>query len=81
MPSSTLKNEEVVGCKLIDLLVKAGLQTSKGDARRLIKNGGVYLNNKKIEDENYSVASADLIEGRLLLLAVGKKNKAIIRIG
>lgn len=80
MPSSTLRKEDVAGVKLIDLLVKSGLQASKGDARRLIKNGGVYLNNKKIDGENYILTSNDLIEGRLLLLAVGKKNKAVIRI-
>lgn len=80
MPSCSFKEGEVVGSKLVDLLVKAGLQASKSESRRLIKNGGVYLNNEKITDENQDIAVEHLIEGRLLLLAAGKKNKAIIRI-
>ena len=80
MPSIVLKRGEVVGSKLIDLLVLAGLQPSKGEARRLVRNGGVYLNNQKITDENASIAAEQLIDGRLLLLAAGKKNKTLVRI-
>ncbi len=81
MPSHMLKNEEVVNSKLLDLMCHLGLQSSKSEARRLIRNGGVYLNNGKILDENYVIKSSDLIENRLLLLAVGKKNKVLVRIG
>lgn len=80
MPSHSLKTGEVVNSKLIDLIVLVGLQASKGEARRLIKNGGVYINNKKIEDENAALTSEHLIDGRMLLLAVGKKNKVLIRL-
>lgn len=80
MPSCTLKLAEVVNQKLIDLFVRVGLQKSKGEARRLVSNGGAYLNNKKIEDEEYSLQSGDMIEGRLLLMGAGKKNKLLVRI-
>ncbi len=80
MPSCTLKLNEVVDQKLIDLFVKVGLQKSKGEARRLVNNGGAYLNNKKIDDEEYSLQSGDMIEGRLLLMGAGKKNKLLVRI-
>lgn len=80
MASSSLTVDEVVGQKILDVMVKVGLQPSKGEARRLIKNGGVYLNNEKVVDENGSISQKDLIEGRLLLLAAGKKNKVLIRI-
>lgn len=80
MPSHTLKMTNVVETKLLDLMCQIGLQPSKGEARRLIRNGGVYINNDKIEDENYVIQTSDLIEDRLLLLAVGKKNKVLIRI-
>jgi tyrosyl-tRNA synthetase len=73
--------EQVLNKKLIDLLVELNLQQSKGDARRLIRNGGVYINNEKIIDENCSISSDHLIEQRLILLATGKKNKILIRIG
>lgn len=78
--SRALTFEEIVGQKIVDIMVKVGLQESKGEARRLIRNGGVYLNNEKIVDENGSVDKKDLIDGRLLLLAAGKKNKILLRV-
>ena len=80
MPSYEITLAEVLGMKLIDLMVATGLQKSKGDARKLIKNGGVYLNNASVSDENGTVLKENLIGERLLLLAVGKKNKCIVRV-
>lgn len=80
MANVKMAESSVVGQKLVDVIVQAGLQASKGEARRLIKNGGVYLNNEKILDENGSISKNDLIDGRLLLIAAGKKNKILIRI-
>lgn len=80
MPSYEIPFSDVVGMKLIDLMVATGLQKSKGDARKLIKNGGVYLNNISVSDENSVVAKENLIGEKLLLLAVGKKNKCIVRV-
>lgn len=80
MASYNLPASSVLGQKIIDIIVKVGLQPSKGEARRLISNGGVYLNNEKIIDVNGSIVQKDLIDGRLLLLSAGKKNKVLIRI-
>lgn len=60
--------------------VNAGLQNSKGEARRLIKNGGGYINNAKVTSAEATVNETDLIEGRLLLLAAGKKSKMLVRV-
>jgi tyrosyl-tRNA synthetase len=80
MPSKELPLSEVVDNKVLDVLVKVGLQPSKGDARKLIRNGGVSINNEKVVDENAILTRDFLIDGRLVLLAVGKKNKLLIRI-
>jgi tyrosyl-tRNA synthetase len=80
MPSVTLSLAEVQNAKLVDLLIKTGLQASKGQARRLLQNGGVYLNNRQVTEENYCLRPADLVDQRLILLSVGKKNKMIVRI-
>lgn len=80
MPSHTLKEAVLINNKLLDIMCLVGLQTSKSEARRLIRNGGVYLNNNKVENENYAIQLTDLIENRLILLAVGKKNKVLIRV-
>lgn len=80
MPTCSLSIQKVLNQKLVDVLVETGLQSSKGEARRLIKNGGIYLNNKKIEDENCIIQDQDLIDQKLLLLSAGKKNKIVVRL-
>lgn len=80
MSHKDLPMASVSGAKVIDLLVQLEMQSSKGEARRLVKNGGVYLNNQKVTDENYAIASSDLIEGKMLLLAAGKKHKVIVKV-
>jgi tyrosyl-tRNA synthetase len=80
MPSMAMPLKDVVGAKLVDLLSQTNLQPSKSEAKRLIRNGGVYINNAKISDENYVVEHDQLIEGKMMLLALGKKNKLLIRI-
>jgi tyrosyl-tRNA synthetase len=81
MPSQTISKAQVVGEKLVDVFVKAGLQVSKSEAKRLIRNGGAYLNNAKVEDEDQTIVEKDLIDGKLILLAAGKKNKVLVRVG
>lgn len=49
-------------------------------ARARMQGGGVRLNNGKVNDEVYVVQEGDLIEGRLLLIAAGKKNKMLVRV-
>mmetsp|Transcript_34551 Transcript_34551/g.136122 ORF Transcript_34551/g.136122 Transcript_34551/m.136122 type:complete len:193 (+) Transcript_34551:1312-1890(+) len=80
MPNVNLEKENVLGKSVVDVLVNAGLQNSKGEARRLIKNGGGYINNAKVTSAEATVNETDLIEGRLLLLAAGKKSKMLVRV-
>lgn len=80
MPNCALEKGKVVDQKLVDLLVNMGLQVSKGEARRLIKNGGVSINNQKVEDENFLIKEEHLIAGRMMLVAAGKKNKMLVRV-
>ena len=61
---------------IVDLLVAAGLVDSKGAARRAIKEGGAYANNKRIEDAEWTPEAADLLHGSWLVLRKGKKNFA-----
>jgi len=80
IPSKIFEKDEIINSKLIDLMVKALLSTSKAEAKRLLLNGGAYLNNVKIIDEQYTISINDLIDGRLILIAAGKKNKLLIRL-
>lgn len=80
VPNASLAKSEVSGVKLIDAVVKAGFSASKGDVRRLIRNGGVWLNNAKIDDENFTISDDLFIDGRYLLVALGKKHKSVIEV-
>jgi tyrosyl-tRNA synthetase len=79
-PSAVLSRDQIVGQPLADILVAAGMQPSKAAGRRMIKGGGIRVNNVKIEDEGHLLSEEDLIEGRLMLLAAGKKNKTLVKV-
>jgi tyrosyl-tRNA synthetase len=78
--ATDLPLDQVEKAKIVDLIVKAEGAPSKGEARRLIQNGGVYLNNEKISDENYHLEKKDIIESKFVLIAIGKKKKVVIKI-
>ena len=80
IPNIALKKEEVLHQKFADLAVMSHLLSSKGEAVRLIRNGGAYLNHKKIEDPSWMIQESDLIGGRFLLLGSGKKTKVLVRL-
>lgn len=80
IPTADLLLDDVIDQKLVDVVVKAGFSASKGDVRRLIRNGGVWVNSMKIEDEQYQIAAADVIENRFVLISLGKKHKSLISV-
>ncbi|KAK1280995.1 hypothetical protein QJS04_geneDACA004871 [Acorus gramineus] len=80
VPSCSLDYDGVLNACLIDLSVLTGLIASKSAARRLMKQGGLYLNNKRVENEEKTIEESDIIDGKVLLLSAGKKNKMVIRI-
>ena len=58
---------------LVDLLAGSGIVAGKSAARRLIAEGGAYLNNRKVTDANARPDHADLLHGRFLVLRRGKR--------
>ncbi|WP_182905984.1 tyrosine--tRNA ligase [Microbispora sp. H13382] len=62
-----------LGAPYVELLAESGLVESKSAARRAVKEGGAYLNNTKITDEEYVPSADDLLHGRFLVLRRGKK--------
>jgi tyrosyl-tRNA synthetase len=66
------------GIPVYRLLAEAGLATSNGDARRLIRGGGARLNDQVLTDENRLFSSADLLDGAAKLSA-GKKHHRLIK--
>ncbi len=67
---------------ITDLLVATGLATSKGAARRNVAEGGVYVNNVRIESDEWIPQAADFLHDRWLVLRRGKRNIAgVERVG
>ena len=64
---------------LVDLVARAGLAKSKSEARRSIEQGGIYVNQQRIDDVARTIASGDWIGGRNLLLRKGKKEYELLR--
>lgn len=69
---------EGAGAPLVELLVVAGLCSSKGQARKDVEGGGIYVNNGRAGDVHHHVAADRLLFGRHLLLRKGKKNYAVL---
>ena len=80
-PTAARPRAAVLGKNIVDLLVDVGLQPSKGAARRLVAGGGVRLNNVKVDNAERALEEGDLVGGRLVLLASGKKNKLLLKVG
>jgi tyrosyl-tRNA synthetase len=67
---------------ITDLLVASGLAASKGAARRNVAEGGVYVNNTRIENDEWIPQPADFLHDRWLVLRRGKRNIAgVERVG
>ena len=77
IPTITVEGDADV--TLVALVVRAGLAKSKSEARRSIEQGGIYANQRRIDDVARTVASEDWIGGRNLLLRKGKKEYALLR--
>lgn len=80
VPSCSLAYDQVLNVLLVDLSVSAGLFESKSAARRLLKQGGVYLNNNRVDSESKRIEPQDIVDDKVLLLSAGKKNKVVVRI-
>ncbi|MFD4254188.1 tyrosine--tRNA ligase [Amycolatopsis thermoflava] len=65
---------------IVDLLVATGLVDSKGAARRTVKEGGAYVNNAKIADEEWRPELGDALHGTWLVVRRGKRNAAGVKL-
>jgi len=78
IPAVRVAKAEVAGLNVLDALVRAGLATSKGDAKRGIQGKGFSLNGAVIEAPERNLAASDLLAGGFVMLQKGKKNYALI---
>ncbi|MGB3827756.1 MAG: tyrosine--tRNA ligase [Ornithinimicrobium sp.] len=68
-----------VGSSVLDALVGTGLAPSRGGARRLLADGGVSVNNVRVDDPDAVLDSNDFVGGRVAVLKRGRKSLAALR--
>ena len=68
------------GYTILDLLVACGITKSKGEARRTIQGGGIYLNNVRVEDIYHTVTIDDAVDGRFIVLRKGGKKYHLVKV-
>lgn len=69
------------GTSVVDAMVAIGVTDSKGAARRLIAEGGVSINNQKVESSDLVLSTADFLHGQVALIRRGRKNLYAARTG
>ena len=80
VPSCALSRDLVAGQPVVAVAAEAGLCKSRSEARRLIQNGGCYVNNQRVEDVDAVIAPASIIDDRLVVLRSGRKRYQLIRV-
>jgi tyrosyl-tRNA synthetase len=79
LPSVDVPKAELeAGIPLANLLLLAGLSSSRSDGRRLIRGGGAKVNGEALTDENAVATIADLRDGSIMLTA-GRRRHALVR--
>ncbi len=80
VPSKTFsRNVLTDGISIIDCAVEAGVYPSKGEARRSISGGGLYVNNNRVEDEKMKLMTTNLVGESSIVLRKGKKEYTLLR--
>lgn len=81
-PSSELGAERFAdpGMPLAEVLTHVKLTASKGEATRLVRSGGAYVNNRRVIDERARLSVRDAIGGRVIVLRKGAKHYHLVRL-
>jgi tyrosyl-tRNA synthetase len=79
VPATKLSRDILVsGLSLVQLLISAGICDAKAEARRLIEGGGVYINNRRVEDPSWRIGAQQLASQSVLVLRTGKKDYHLV---
>jgi tyrosyl-tRNA synthetase len=68
------------GISLVELLATVRLASSRSEATRLIKSGGVYVNNVRATDERAQLTSGDAIAGQVIVLRKGRREQHVVKL-
>ena len=80
VPATEMRADELASFQANALVTHAGLAASKGEATRLIKQGGIYVNDRRVTDERSAVSLDEAIGGRVIVLRKGQRDRRIVKI-
>jgi tyrosyl-tRNA synthetase len=78
--SVTMSQAELGTLTAAELVTRTLLAASKGEATRLIKQGGIYLNDRRVTDERSALSVKDAIGGRVIVLRKGQRERRVVRV-
>ncbi len=79
LPRTTVSKDQPIPT-WVDLLAATGVVDSKSAARRIVKEGGAYLNNEKISGEDFAPQKSDFLCGKYAVLRKGKRDLAAVEL-
>ena len=79
VPSAEMAKDEILGKSVFVVAAAAGMFKSNGEARRMAVQGGLSLNDAKIDDKRV-FAEDDIVDGKVVLLRSGKRNYFLLKI-
>ena len=68
------------GWPIVEFLASSGVARSKSEATRLIRGGGIYINDERVTDEKFRLLPDRAIEGQLFVVRKGKKDNHLVRL-
>lgn len=80
VPSSQFSQAELNELDLLELLVRTDLVASRGDGKRLIKSGGIYINNERVSDSQQTLLTSCKDGQRVFILRSGKKKYHLLKV-
>lgn len=80
VPSCSLAYGDALNLSIIDVSVSSGLLESKPGCPGVIEAWDLYLNDSSVDSESKRIKEEDIVDGKVLLLSAGKKNKAVVGI-
>jgi len=81
IPSTKINAEQFAyeNKNILDILVEIGLAKSRGEARRSLSDGGIYMNNERQSDPDRNVGISDFLDGKFIVFRKGKKNYHVLK--
>lgn len=80
VPKKFVKREDLLGAQITQLIASLNLIESRGEAKKLLANGGLYLNNEKISQVDFCIDEKNLIGNRFILIGLGKTKRFVVEI-